>query len=174
MRFGIELPLLNVGNPKWPARLRGGPMIQTVDEDKYSFNMRVSAEAIAALDQDHSRWNAHLVRRRLTSGFNQLAIAPPARPCRRPRRKWPTRELHRPPMHSAILRLRKPSGTVRANVTRLTGAAHRPALWPHNQSVFVSSAAFGELCPQRMPRLHTHEHSVILLLLLHLVIPEGK
>jgi hypothetical protein len=30
MRFGIELPLLNVGNPKWPARLTGGPMIQTV------------------------------------------------------------------------------------------------------------------------------------------------
>jgi hypothetical protein len=23
MRFGIELPLLNVGNPKWPARLTG-------------------------------------------------------------------------------------------------------------------------------------------------------
>jgi hypothetical protein len=54
-------------------------MIQTVVEDKYSFSMQVSAEAMAALDPDHSRWNAHLVRRRLTSRFNQLAIAPPAR-----------------------------------------------------------------------------------------------
>jgi hypothetical protein len=57
MRFGIELPLLNVGNPKWPARLTGGPMIQTVVEDKYSFNMQVSAEAMAAPDRDHSLEN---------------------------------------------------------------------------------------------------------------------
>jgi len=56
MRFGIELPLLNLGNPKWPARLTGGAMIQTVVEDKYSFNMQVSAEAMAALDRVHSRW----------------------------------------------------------------------------------------------------------------------
>jgi hypothetical protein len=76
MRFGIELPLLNVGNPKWPARWTGRPMIQTVVEDKYSFNMRVSAEAMATLDRDHSRWKTPLVRRRLTSGFNQLGIAP--------------------------------------------------------------------------------------------------
>jgi hypothetical protein len=37
-------------------------MIQNVVEDKYSFNMQVSAEAMAALDPDHSRRNAHLVR----------------------------------------------------------------------------------------------------------------
>jgi hypothetical protein len=30
-------------------------MIQTVVEDKYSFSMQVSAEAMAALDPDHSR-----------------------------------------------------------------------------------------------------------------------
>jgi hypothetical protein len=76
MRFGIELPLLNLGNPKWPARLTGGPMIQTVVEDKYSFSMQVSAEAMTALDRAPSRWKAHLVRR-LTSGFNQLVIAQP-------------------------------------------------------------------------------------------------
>jgi hypothetical protein len=79
MRFGIALPLLNAGNPKWPARLTGGSMIQSVVEDKYSFNMQVSAEAMAALDRALSRWKAHLVRRRLTSGFNQLVIAPPVR-----------------------------------------------------------------------------------------------
>jgi hypothetical protein len=55
MRFGIELPLLNVGNPKWPARLTGGLMIQTVVENKYGFNMQVSAEAMAAPDRDRSR-----------------------------------------------------------------------------------------------------------------------
>src|SRR5258708_1593937 len=98
MRFGIELPLLNVGNPKWPARLTGGPMIQTVVEDKYSFNMQVSAEAMAALDRDHPRWKTPLVRRRLTSGFNQLGITPPARLCGKPRRKSPTPELHKPVM----------------------------------------------------------------------------
>jgi hypothetical protein len=54
-------------------------MIQTVVEDKYSFSMQVSAEAMAALDPDPSLWKAHLVRGRLTSGFNQLVIAPPAR-----------------------------------------------------------------------------------------------
>jgi hypothetical protein len=55
MRFGIELPLLNVSNPKWPARLTGGLMIQTVVENKYGFNMQVSAEAMAASDRDRSR-----------------------------------------------------------------------------------------------------------------------
>jgi hypothetical protein len=82
-------------------------MIQTGVEDKYSFNMQVSAEAMAALDRDHSRWKTPLVRRRLTSGFNQLGIAPPARLCGKPRRKAPTPELHKPIMRSAILRLRK-------------------------------------------------------------------
>jgi hypothetical protein len=51
MRFGIELPFLDVGNPKWPARLTGGPMIETVDENKYSFNMQVSVKAMAAFDR---------------------------------------------------------------------------------------------------------------------------
>jgi hypothetical protein len=84
MSFGIELPLLNVGNPKWPARLTGGPMIQTFAEHKYSFNMQVSAEDMAALDRDHSRRNAHLVRQRLTNAFNQLGTAPRARLCGEP------------------------------------------------------------------------------------------
>jgi hypothetical protein len=39
-----------VGNPKWPARLTGGPMLRAVVENKYSFNMQVSAEAMAGLD----------------------------------------------------------------------------------------------------------------------------
>jgi hypothetical protein len=53
MRFGIELLSLKMGNPKWPARLTGGAMIQMVVENKYSFNMQVSAEAMAAPDPDH-------------------------------------------------------------------------------------------------------------------------
>jgi hypothetical protein len=47
MRFGIELLSLKVGNPKWPARLTGGSMIHAIIENKYSFNMRVSAKAMA-------------------------------------------------------------------------------------------------------------------------------
>jgi hypothetical protein len=47
MSFGIELLSLNVDNPKWPARLMGGPMIHVAIENKYSFNMRVSAKDMA-------------------------------------------------------------------------------------------------------------------------------
>jgi hypothetical protein len=41
---------------------------------------------------------------------------------------------------------------------------YRPALWPHIQSVFVSSTAFGEWCAVRQAsRLHQHEQAAILL-----------
>jgi hypothetical protein len=47
-------------------------MIQSLAEHKYSFNIQVSAEDMAALDRDHSRRKAHLVRQRLTRPFDQL------------------------------------------------------------------------------------------------------
>jgi hypothetical protein len=59
-----------VGNPKWPARLTGGQMIQTAAENKYRFNMQVSAEDMAAPDRVHSRWKSHSHRQFLTRKFN--------------------------------------------------------------------------------------------------------
>jgi hypothetical protein len=39
--------LANLGSPEWRAPLTAGPMIQAAVENKYSFNMQVSAAAIA-------------------------------------------------------------------------------------------------------------------------------
>jgi hypothetical protein len=58
-------------------------MIQVVVENKYSFSMRVSVKAMAALDRDRSRREVPLVRRLLTSAFNQLGIGLSARLCER-------------------------------------------------------------------------------------------
>jgi hypothetical protein len=51
MRFGIELTFLHTGNLKWPARLTGAPMIHVVLENKYRFNMQVSARAMGSRDR---------------------------------------------------------------------------------------------------------------------------
>jgi hypothetical protein len=80
MRFGIEFPLLNVGNSKWPARLTGGPMIQTVAENKYSFDMQVSVKAMAALDRDRPHPKAAVAKPFLTRPFSLLGHAATARP----------------------------------------------------------------------------------------------
>jgi hypothetical protein len=58
-------------------------MIQTVSENKYSFNMQVSAEPMAAADCDHLRRKIPLVCQFLTNRFNQLAFDAAARICGR-------------------------------------------------------------------------------------------
>ena len=47
MRFGIEPPYEVEGNPIGLPCERGGPMIQSAIENKYGFNMQVSARAMA-------------------------------------------------------------------------------------------------------------------------------
>jgi hypothetical protein len=87
-------------------------MIQTVAENKYSFNMRVSAVVMAALDRDYLRPKLPLVRQFLTSGFNQLAFAAAAR-------IWGRSPTDRPlgrRMRSAILCLRKPAALAAASL----------------------------------------------------------
>jgi hypothetical protein len=66
-------------------------MIQTASENKYRFNMQVSAEDMAALDRDHSCRKAHLGRQNLTRAFNQLRATPRAPPL------WKTTHENRPP-----------------------------------------------------------------------------
>src|SRR3981081_4600959 len=54
-----RIALLERGQPKWPARLTDGPLIQTAVENKYGFNMQVSVKAMAAPDRDQLREKAH-------------------------------------------------------------------------------------------------------------------
>jgi hypothetical protein len=53
----------------------GRPMIQTVAENKYSFNMRVSAAAMAVPDRDRPHQKAAVTQRLLIRPFNQLGCA---------------------------------------------------------------------------------------------------
>jgi hypothetical protein len=134
-------------------------MIQSFAEHKYSFNIQVSAEDMAALDRDHSRRKAHLVWQRLTRAFDQLRTIPRAPLCGELLTEVATRsralELHKPVMHSAIVCLRKPMAPP-YEYYAANWSAHRPALRLHIQSVFVSGDAFGELCAaQQAIRLHT-------------------
>jgi hypothetical protein len=59
-------------------------MIQSFAEHKYSFDMQVSAEDMAALDRDHLRPKAHLERQHLMRAFNQLCATPRASLCGKP------------------------------------------------------------------------------------------
>jgi hypothetical protein len=112
-------------------------MIQAVAENKYSFNMQVSAEAMAALDRDHSRRKPPLARQRSTIAFNQLGVVLPARLCGRWLTEVAPLERKTRGLHIPVMR--------RRSVALLYGANYRPALWQHIQTVFVSGIAFGEL-----------------------------
>src|SRR4051794_34981126 len=51
MRFAIETPFRDKGSPIRSARERGGPMSQAAVENKYGFDMQVSAPAMAGPGQ---------------------------------------------------------------------------------------------------------------------------
>jgi hypothetical protein len=61
-------------------------MSQTVVENKYSFNMQVSAEAMAAPDRDRPHQKAAVTQRLLTRPFSQLGCA--VTPCPRENGRW--------------------------------------------------------------------------------------
>jgi hypothetical protein len=90
-------------------------MIQVVVENKYSFSMRVSVKAMAALDRDRSRREVPLVRRLLTSAFNQLGIGLSARLCERLLTEIAHQVDKRPSTNLLC------SGVRRTSVARLTG-----------------------------------------------------
>jgi hypothetical protein len=54
-------------------------MIQTAVENKYRFNMKVSAKAMAATGRDRPHPKAAVARRLLASPFSQLGRAATAR-----------------------------------------------------------------------------------------------
>jgi len=166
MRFSIELPFSNIGNPKWPARLTG----RTNAPGRLRKQIQLQYAGIGGgygwTSSSPLAPGTHSLRRQLlTSAFNRLDTPPfGRRPLIEIVDQIEKRSEHKPAFAFEDLSPVQTSGVRRIDVVQLIGPAIGLRYAPIFNPYLSQTPLYGSGAPRsKSPRLHENERAAILL-----------